>query len=64
MGDKKTLTVAEVASELGFDRSTVYRWIHTGNGPRVFRSPGGHIRVRRADFIEWAGQNNLGDGSR
>ncbi|WP_412759352.1 helix-turn-helix domain-containing protein [Nocardiopsis rhodophaea] len=61
MGTKSVMTVDDVACELGFDRSTVYRWIHLGKGPRVFRSPGGHIRIRRSDFIEWTGQANLSD---
>jgi hypothetical protein len=58
-GDDSVLTIADMASELRFDRSTVYRWIAVGKGPKVFRSPGGHIRVFRRDFIEWAQENRL-----
>ncbi|MFC3994573.1 helix-turn-helix transcriptional regulator [Nocardiopsis sediminis] len=54
MGRERSLSPSEMATELGFSRRTVYRWIHDGVGPRVFRSPGGHIRIRWADFIEWA----------
>ncbi|WP_394339774.1 helix-turn-helix domain-containing protein [Murinocardiopsis flavida] len=50
----QVMTVAEMARELRFDRTTVYRWVRLGNGPRTFLSPGGRIRVYRSDFIEWA----------
>jgi excisionase family DNA binding protein len=53
VSDKKVMTVSDLAQELGFDRSTVYRWLHLGQGPKVFRSPGGHIRIFRSDFLEW-----------
>ncbi|WP_420162074.1 helix-turn-helix domain-containing protein [Nocardiopsis sp. CNT-189] len=53
------MSPADVAAELGFSRRTIYRWISLGKGPRVFVSPGGHLRVRRADFIEWVQENGL-----
>ncbi|WP_106585078.1 helix-turn-helix domain-containing protein [Murinocardiopsis flavida] len=53
------MTVAEIACELRFDRTTVYRWVRLGNGPNSFLSPGGHIRIYRSDFIEWARTNGF-----
>ncbi|WP_083934416.1 helix-turn-helix domain-containing protein [Nocardiopsis baichengensis] len=55
------LTVADMARELGFSRRTVYRWMSAGKGPRTFISPGGRIRIRRTDFIEWAQSNRLNE---
>ncbi|MDA0562871.1 helix-turn-helix domain-containing protein [Streptomonospora sp. S1-112] len=48
-----------MASELGFHRSTLYRWIYLGCGPKCFQSPGGHLRVWRSDFLEWCEHHNL-----
>ncbi|WP_270070153.1 helix-turn-helix transcriptional regulator [Streptomonospora mangrovi] len=59
MRQEKALTVAEMASELGFHRSTLYRWIYLGCGPKCFQSPGGHLRVWRSDFLEWCEHHNL-----
>ncbi|WP_425394133.1 helix-turn-helix transcriptional regulator [Actinomadura oligospora] len=50
------LTVRDMASELRVGRSTVYRWLATGRGPRIFRLPNNEIRIHRADFIEWVGR--------
>ncbi|WP_372492330.1 helix-turn-helix transcriptional regulator [Actinomadura litoris] len=47
------MTVRELASELHVARSTVYRWLETGRGPKAFRLPNRELRIKRADFIEW-----------
>jgi excisionase family DNA binding protein len=63
VNDKKAMTVADLARELGFGRSTVYRWLHLGMGPKTFRSPGGHIRILRSDFLEWQEKGTLPEGN-
>lgn len=53
------MSAAQVASELGVDRSTVYRWLRLGIGPRAVKFASGTIRIRRRDFIEWAKKESM-----
>nr|WP_123670792.1 helix-turn-helix domain-containing protein [Actinocorallia herbida] len=50
---KAYLTVADVVSELGIARSTLYVWLATGRGPKFIRLPNGGIRFRESDLKEW-----------
>ncbi|WP_443029600.1 helix-turn-helix transcriptional regulator [Spirillospora sp. NBC_01491] len=47
------MSVRDLASELHVGRSTVYRWLATGRGPKAFRLPNSELRIRRTDFVEW-----------
>jgi excisionase family DNA binding protein len=47
------LTVAQVIDELGVPKSTFYRWLHTGRGPKSHKLPNGKVRIRRGDLEDW-----------
>lgn len=47
------MSARDLASELGISRSTAYKWLATGRGPKTLRLPNGDLRIRRTDFIEW-----------
>ena len=47
------LTIPEVCAELRVPRSTFYRWLHTGRGPRSIKLPNGKVRIRRRDLDAW-----------
>ncbi|MQA06849.1 MAG: helix-turn-helix domain-containing protein [Streptosporangiales bacterium] len=55
----RMLTIDEVLQELSGDdgrplaRSTFYRWLHTGRGPRTVKLPNGKRRIRRVDLDAW-----------
>ncbi|WP_371949800.1 helix-turn-helix transcriptional regulator [Actinomadura monticuli] len=53
MASVDVMSVRDMASELHVARSTVYRWLATGRGPKAFRLPNNELRIVRADFIEW-----------
>ncbi|WP_049579109.1 helix-turn-helix transcriptional regulator [Streptomyces sp. SBT349] len=44
------LPLSVVLEELDITRATWYRWRNRGACPRVHRTPGGHLRVRRSDL--------------
>ena len=50
---KSLLTLDEALAELGVARSTFYRWLETGRGPKTLRLPNGKRRIRRADLDAW-----------
>ncbi|MFD0662233.1 helix-turn-helix transcriptional regulator [Thermocatellispora tengchongensis] len=47
------MTVAEVRAYLRVPRSTFYKWMNTGQGPKSIRLPNGERRIRRSDLLEW-----------
>ena len=57
--EKKVLTVAEAAYELGVDKQTVYKYMAMEAGEEApipfdawYRLPGGHIRIYRYIIVE------------
>ncbi|WP_157249718.1 helix-turn-helix transcriptional regulator [Nonomuraea typhae] len=50
---KSLLTIAEVLDEIDVPKSTFYRWLHTGRGPRSLKLPNGKRKIRRADLETW-----------
>lgn len=51
--DRSLLSTAEVIEELNVPRSTFFRWLQTGRGPRTIKLPNGKVRIRRADLDDW-----------
>ncbi|MFQ5855968.1 MAG: helix-turn-helix domain-containing protein [Anaerolineae bacterium] len=47
--DTKPITTGTVARYCGVTRNGVIRWIRQGK-LEAFRTPGGHYRIRKADF--------------
>ncbi|MGJ6963420.1 helix-turn-helix transcriptional regulator [Streptosporangium sp. G11] len=50
---KSMLTIADVLDEIDVPKSTFYRWLNTGRGPRSFKLPNGKRKIRRADLDAW-----------
>ncbi|MFB9961854.1 helix-turn-helix transcriptional regulator [Sinosporangium siamense] len=50
---KTMLSVAEVLDELDVPKSTFYRWLNTGRGPKRIKLPNGKVRIRRRDLDTW-----------
>ncbi|MPZ61241.1 MAG: helix-turn-helix domain-containing protein [Propionibacteriales bacterium] len=53
MTPTQMLSIAEVITELDIPRSTFYRWLHTGRGPKSVKLPNGKVRIRRGDLDTW-----------
>lgn len=47
------LTTSEVARQLNVTTAAVRQWCKAGIGPRHIRTPGGRIRFRKRDVVEW-----------
>jgi excisionase family DNA binding protein len=50
---ERLLRLEEVADLLGVKRSTIYAWLHRGQGPPVVKLPSGSIRLRRQSVEAW-----------
>ncbi|MEO3862488.1 helix-turn-helix domain-containing protein [Acrocarpospora sp. B8E8] len=53
------LTVAECRRILQVPRSTFYKWMNTGKGPKTYRLPNGEHRINRLDWVEWLQEQKL-----
>lgn len=49
---REFLTPEALSEMLGVPKATVYKWNHSGTGPRFIRV-GKHVRYRRADVDAW-----------
>nr|WP_083977186.1 helix-turn-helix domain-containing protein [Herbidospora sakaeratensis] len=47
------LTVADCRRILRVPRSTFYRWLAAGKGPKSYRLPNGERRINRHDWVKW-----------
>lgn len=57
------LCLSEAAAIVGVHRSTLYRWIIDGEGPRAFVKQGpkrSTIRIQRTDLNAWMRENSFG----
>ncbi|WP_155362062.1 helix-turn-helix transcriptional regulator [Acrocarpospora macrocephala] len=51
--DEEFLTVADCCRILRVPRSTFYKWLATGKGPRSIRIPNGERRISRREWLKW-----------
>ncbi|RBQ18425.1 excisionase [Spongiactinospora rosea] len=52
-GLKSMLSIAEVLGEIDVPKSTFYRWLNTGRGPKSLKLPNGKRKIRRTDLDAW-----------
>jgi len=50
---RQMLSITQVIAELDVPRSTFYRWLSTGRGPRFVKLPNGKVRICRTDLEKW-----------
>jgi excisionase family DNA binding protein len=50
---ERLLRLEQVADLLGVKRSTLYAWLHRGQGPPVVKLPSGACRFRRQAVEAW-----------
>ena len=49
------LTVADICTDLGVERSTWDKWVARRVSPPYKRLPNSQLRVLRADYLAWLG---------
>jgi excisionase family DNA binding protein len=57
------LTISEATRELKISRSSFYRILERGNGPRTVKV-GGQVRIPAEEFVDWIGRLQHGSNLR
>ncbi len=58
MGDKQSFSTSEVATYCHVTADTIRKWAEAGR-IQVFKTPGGHRRIRRNDLLHFLKDNKL-----
>jgi excisionase family DNA binding protein len=56
--DKQSFSTSEVAAFCHVTPDTIRKWAEAGR-IRVFKTPGGHRRIRRDDLLKFLAENNI-----
>ncbi|WP_199565790.1 helix-turn-helix transcriptional regulator [Spongiactinospora rosea] len=54
------MTIDDLRRCLKVPRSTLYKWLNTGRGPRSIKLPNGSRRFRRSDYLQWLEEREKG----
>ncbi|WP_214111368.1 helix-turn-helix transcriptional regulator [Acrocarpospora catenulata] len=57
--DDDFLTVADCCRILRVPRSTFYKWLAVGKGPKSIRIPNGDRRISRKEWVKWLAEQEL-----
>ncbi|RBQ14049.1 excisionase [Spongiactinospora rosea] len=60
MTDDDLMTIDDLRRCLKVPRSTLYKWLNTGRGPRSIKLPNGSRRFRRSDYLQWLEEREKG----
>jgi len=55
----RLLTIDDLAEYMSVDKSTAYRWVRQGRGPKSVRPTKDHIRFTEAAILEWLAADNF-----
>lgn len=58
MEEKQSFSTSDVAKFCHVTSDTIRKWAESGR-IRVFKTPGGHRRIRRTDLLEFLQRNNI-----
>ncbi|WP_218038499.1 helix-turn-helix transcriptional regulator [Acrocarpospora pleiomorpha] len=53
------MTVADCCRSLQVPRSTFYKWLAAGKGPKSIRIPNGDRRISRKEWVKWLEEQQL-----